>query len=262
MPTVRWLNTITGLRHGFPARHRRINAAHILLLIRESKVQSLSDLDALLIPPNISRNVQYMYRRTIRQTVDQLATASLVQSEDGQVSPTDHIEQVQAALDINLTDLAQIGLNLMLLAPIFGPPKQADNRHDVFVLMPFAQQLAPIYENHIKEVASALDLSVSRADDFFAANSIVSDIWAAIYGSRVVIADCTGLNPNVFYEIGISHTVGRPTILISQSIDDVPFDLRHIRCIVYEYTPRGMTTFNEALTNALRAEFDKLDEES
>jgi hypothetical protein len=47
--------------------------------------------------------------------------------------------------------------------------------------------------------------------------------------SRVVICDCTGRNPNVFYEIGIAHTLGREVILITQNPEDIPFDLRHLR---------------------------------
>ncbi len=55
----------------------------------------------------------------------------------------------------------------------------------------------------------------------------------------LVIADLSGQNPNVFYEVGIAHTLGKPVLLLSQSIEDVPFDLRHRRVLPYEYTPIG-----------------------
>ena len=124
---------------------------------------------------------------------------------------------------------------------IFGEPKRSNTWPQVFVLMPFSPELKPIYEDHIKKVVLDLGLTVGRADDFFSAGSIVHEIWSAINAASIIVADCTGRNPNVFYEIGISHTVGKDTILITQSIDDVPFDLRHLRVIKYGFTPRGMS---------------------
>ena len=82
----------------------------------------------------------------------------------------------------------------------------------------------------------------------------MSEIWNAICASQIVIADCTGRNPNVFYEIGVAHTVGKPVILLTQIVEDVPFDLRHIRFIKYELTRRGMQKFEEDLLATLRDE--------
>ncbi len=83
-------------------------------------------------------------------------------------------------------------------------------------------------------------LTVARADDFYTNQAVMQDVWSAIVNAKMVIGDCSGRNPNVFYEIGISHTLGRPTVLISQSVDDIPFDVRYVRSIVYQYTPPGM----------------------
>jgi hypothetical protein len=131
---------------------------------------------------------------------------------------------------------------------IFGEPQAQFGRWpDVFVLMPFNTDLRPVYEDHIKKVVSAKQLRVGRADDFFAAGSVMGDVWSAINAATFLIADCTGRNPNVFYEIGIAHAIGKQTVLISQNIDDVPFDLRHLRVVVYDYTPRGMSSFEDVL---------------
>jgi len=135
---------------------------------------------------------------------------------------------------------------------IFGPPRQNYRWPQVFVLMPFSVELKPIYENHIKKTVSELKLRVGRADDFFGAGPIMQDIWSAIHAARIVVADCTGRNPNVFYEIGLAHAIGRHTILISQSLDDIPFDLRHLRIILYQYTPPGMTKFEEDLIKTIK----------
>ncbi len=81
-----------------------------------------------------------------------------------------------------------------------------------------------------------------RAND-----SIIQDIVSLIDGSRIVIADCTSRNPNVFYEIGISHALGRDVILITQNIDDIPFDLRHLRVITYLNNGEGLTELSEKI---------------
>jgi hypothetical protein len=137
--------------------------------------------------------------------------------------------------------------------PVFGPPKDAGQWSQVFVLMPFGKNLEhsrEIFDNHIFKTADRLGLSCKRGDDFYTNESIINEIWSAIYHARVCIADCTGRNPNVFYEIGIAHTLGRECILISQ--EDVPFDLEHIRRIPYEYTPHGMAKLEEVLERTLK----------
>ena len=136
---------------------------------------------------------------------------------------------------------------------ILGPPRRSNHWPDVFVLMPFSEELQPIYHDHVKKVATDLDLRISRADNFFGTGPVMKDVWSAIHAARVVIADCTGRNPNVFYEIGLAHAIGRRTILVSQSMDDIPFDLRHLRVIVYKYTPPGMIEFEHALSQTIRA---------
>ena len=101
-------------------------------------------------------------------------------------------------------------------------------------------------------VCKRAGLTVGRADDFFTDASLVDDIWSRIVGARIVIADCTGRNPNVFYELGLAHAYGTPSVLIAQSVDDVPFDIRHLAILVYKFTPRGMGDFEQRLDGALK----------
>ena len=91
---------------------------------------------------------------------------------------------------------------------------------------------------------------VGSAQRYRRNTAIVEDIWESINRARILIADLTGKNPNVFYEVGIAHTVGKEVILTTQNIDDVPFDLRHLRHIQYTYTPRGMEAFEQQLRKA------------
>jgi hypothetical protein len=135
---------------------------------------------------------------------------------------------------------------------VLGEPMLGD-WPEVFVVMPFDPGLRPVFQDHIRPVAAQVGWTVGRADDFFSANSVVREIWSAICNAKVIVADCTGRNANVFYEIGLAHAIGTPTILISQNLDDVPFDLRHLRAILYEYTPRGMRAFESALAATFEA---------
>ena len=80
----------------------------------------------------------------------------------------------------------------------------------------------------------------------------MGDIWSAINAARIIVADCTGRNPNVMYEIGLAHAIGKYTILLAQSIRDVPFDLRHLRYIIYSNTPDGLIILRQKLRMAMR----------
>ncbi len=138
-------------------------------------------------------------------------------------------------------------------AAAFGAPRLDPNWPEVLVLMPFADSLRPIYEDHLEKPISRLNLRIKRADDLYGPSVVMQDVWSAINAARIIIADCTGRNPNVFYEIGLAHAIGKYTILIAQSIEDVPFDLRHRRVIVYTYTPRGMREFTKTLLKTIRS---------
>lgn len=135
----------------------------------------------------------------------------------------------------------------------FGiPPRESQYEADIFMLMPFEQpDLQEVYKDHIVKVAHACRLTIKRGDDFFTQQSIMQDIWGAINAAKLIIADCTGRNPNVFYELGIAHTLGKKTIVITREENDIPFDLRHLRYIKYDFTPRGMREFEKSLSDAI-----------
>jgi len=143
--------------------------------------------------------------------------------------------------------------NKILATPIFKKAKP-NLVADVFVLMPFAESFKPVFDDHIKPVCTKLGFTVQRADDIFRTGNIIDDIWSMICNARkYVIADCTSRNPNVFYELGVSDTVGKDVIIITQNEDDIPFDLRPRRYIPYIFTPRGMKDFESILEKFLTA---------
>ena len=141
---------------------------------------------------------------------------------------------------------------IVRLNPIFQGREFLINEQLVFVLSPFEEPFNTIYEDHIRlSVESIQTLKCLRADDIYDNRPIIEDIWRCTNEARMLIAELTGRNANVFYETGIAHTIGKEVILITQSMEDIPFDLKHLRCIVYEYTPRGIGLLEQNLKNTV-----------
>src|SRR5690348_5358521 len=99
--------------------------------------------------------------------------------------------------------------------------------------MPFEPGFEPIYEQLIKPALEDVGYAVTRADMYLTQKNILRDVIAGIAGATLVVADLTTLNPNVMYELGIAHGLRVPTILITQSIEDLRFDLRSYRVVQY-----------------------------
>lgn len=116
----------------------------------------------------------------------------------------------------------------------------------VSAMMPFHPGFDRVYEA-LQSVAGAVGLRCRRADDIWENPAVMQDVVSLIDRSRVVVADCTGRNPNVFYEIGIAHTLGREVILITQNEADIPFDLRHLRYVPYLNNGEGLAALSDRL---------------
>lgn len=105
-----------------------------------------------------------------------------------------------------------------------------------FVIMPFKEPLNGYYKKILIPAIKKSNLKAIRADEVYGTMAIIKDIVSQIKKSRLIIADLTWRNPNVAYELGIAHAFGKPVIIIVQDINDVPFDLKHIRIIKYDTT--------------------------
>jgi hypothetical protein len=119
--------------------------------------------------------------------------------------------------------------------------------------MPFEPGLKAVYNDHVRPAVLSAGLKCERADELHGVNAITTDIWERINRARFLIADLTRRNPNVFYEVGLAHAIGKDVILLTQTMDDVPFDLKGLRCLVYEYTPPGMREFDVRLRKTIDA---------
>ncbi len=103
-----------------------------------------------------------------------------------------------------------------------------------FILMPFDSEFDSIYDTLIKQSLQEAGYEVTRADSLLDQRNILREIVVGITDADLIVADLTTNNPNVFYELGLSHGLGRATVLLAQSISDVPFDLRSYKIHIYE----------------------------
>ena len=116
-----------------------------------------------------------------------------------------------------------------------------------FVVMPFASSFDGIWNYVIKSTVEQAKDECIRADNIFAPGSIIKDLFELIRESDYLIADLTGQNPNVYYELGIAHALEKPVILIIQDMSELPFDLMDKRVIQYSDTARGAEDLRIAL---------------
>ncbi|MBV9497586.1 MAG: hypothetical protein JOZ54_25340 [Acidobacteria bacterium] len=104
-----------------------------------------------------------------------------------------------------------------------------------FVMMPFADPIGAYYKTVYEPAIGKAGLRAVRADDeIFATGKIIDQVWEGITAAKVLVAELTGRNPNVFYELGLAHALSKPVVLVSSNQEDVPFDLQHIRVIYYD----------------------------
>jgi hypothetical protein len=101
--------------------------------------------------------------------------------------------------------------------------------------MPFADPIGGYYASVYKPAIERAKLTPIRADaDIYGTGKIIDQIWKGIHAARVLVAELTGRNPNVLYELGLAHALYKPVVLVSSNKDDVPFDVQHVRVIYYE----------------------------
>ena len=107
------------------------------------------------------------------------------------------------------------------------------NKRLAFVIMPFGEEFDAVYESFMKPVLEEAGFEVARADDIESQQNILKDILDRIHMSDLIVADLTSANPNVFYELGVAHALRKSVILVTQSIEEAPFNLNSYRLLEY-----------------------------
>jgi hypothetical protein len=153
-------------------------------------------------------------------------------------------------LEVAVRTLDDKQINLLEKSPFFKRYLPEDSSL-VFVLMPFTEAWSDrVWKKHLKPAIERIScdppLVALRADDLFGSD-VMYDIFESILRARIVIADITNRNANVFYELGIAHTLGKSVIILSQGIDHIPFDLLRFRHLLYDETPGGCSRLEIAI---------------
>lgn len=141
----------------------------------------------------------------------------------------------------------------MKMKPIFGGNNFPAMEDLCFVLAPFDKSFTRIFKQDIRPALQRGGFRALRADNIFSSQkAIIEGIWGHINKSRLIVADVTGKNPNVFYELGIAHTVGKDVVIITQRKDDIPFDLRHLRYFTYSDSKEGRQMLRKNLESTAK----------
>jgi len=134
-----------------------------------------------------------------------------------------------------------------------APSSNAGDKETCFTIMPFGGWFDAYYESVYIPAIEAAGLIPCRADDLYRPSTIIHDIWAYTQSAKLILADLSGKNANVFYELGLAHALAKPAILVTESMDDVPFDLRALRVLEYNKNePRWGEVLQDKITSAIK----------
>ncbi len=243
------------------------NGALILLLLRENKTwEELCKKYEYANPLELNTNTTSM---TLLKKLFDMRDIGIISFADeespngkkpiGEIKETDLWSKIRVAFGgMSLSEASMLSRHAkgMAVTPSFGRPNNPNEKIDVFVLMPFKAKLEKVYTNHIRKIGEELGLVIRRGDEIFAPRPFMEKVWDGICAAQLILADCTEKNPNVFYEIGIAHTVGKKVVLITRSDKDIPSDIKHFDYIIYNYDPEGVETFTKKLKEFLKFQFN------
>lgn len=234
------------------------NGALILLLLRQFNTwKELCQRYEYADPLDLSLNTTTI---TLLNKLREMRDLGLIAFEEepadegtkpaGEIKDTGLWSKIRVSLGgMSLSDAAKLSRHSkgMTMTPVFGRPHRPPEEIDVFVLMPFDADMEDVYTRHISTLGDELGLTIRRADHHIGAGPFMEKVWNGINAARLILADCTQKNANVFYEIGIAHTLGKKVVLITRSDEDIPSDIKHYDYIRYVYDPEGAGALIEKL---------------
>lgn len=129
-----------------------------------------------------------------------------------------------------------------LIAPIGLPDSEIRRRSDL------------LFKHVVRPAVESAGYLLVRADGIDAPGLITTQIINLLMTAELVIADLSGLNPNVMYELGIRHALRLPVIQLASRGDTIPFDVANIRTILYDvHDLDAVASARELLTRFISA---------
>jgi hypothetical protein len=181
-------------------------------------------------------SVQYLKKYTIRLHQNRLKHDDW-RAEHGSIHTTLQSTGLGSYLDALNQSADQLKHDVIFLGPerLYPEVVRRTRRDKIscFIVMPFSLEWSNDVHRILSDVCKSLDVQPMRGDDVFKPSDILVDIWQSINVADFVIADISGRNPNVLYELGIAHTLAKPVLIISKNADDIPIDLSTRRVVIY-----------------------------
>jgi len=132
--------------------------------------------------------------------------------------------------------------------PLSQPPRKKDASRPAFVAMPYGPDWFQTICDVIVSTSLACGFVAEVSKDLETPGQITDQIWQGIRRADVIVADISGSNPNVFYELGLAHALGKEAILVAQGLEQPPFDVSTVRLLRYELT--NLPSLQEKLRKA------------
>ena len=129
------------------------------------------------------------------------------------------------------------------------------SKYKAFVIMPFGSDFNDVYKLGIKATAKECDVDAKRLDDDFFDTNMVEEIYKKRNDADFIIADMTGRNPNVFYEVGYADAKNKLILLLTQNVNDIPFDFKQRLHIEYS----DVSSLKEKLKNKIEWAKNEID---
>lgn len=213
---------------------------------------AMKDVIRAMLNQNDFSDLVFTNYEKAKKTVEKLLKQHGIKINDI-IEPHSHVNNrtSQEIPSIRQRKPDQIDQYLHILPQFFTKPSKPIDNDKISVMMPLSTDFNEVYTT-IRHSCESEEMRCYRADHVWNDSIIIQDIFELIYTSKIVIADFSMRNPNVFYEVGIAHTLGKHVIPIAQNISDVPFDLHHHRVLVYHNNNEGRDELRKKLSMRIK----------
>lgn len=196
------------------------------LALRSTRDRSESRYNELLKRAELSE-----MRAAFERQIAELATK--LTATEARWKDTNHLLLASQASQSEIADTTRPAYSKFLKSIGLVPSDIEIDPLLVFVLTPFDDEYRESYESIVRVCHSA-GLKCVRGDEEMASGDILSHILRTMIKARIVIANVGGRNPNVYYELGLAHALDKPTILVSKTLEGVPFDIKSQRILIFD----------------------------
>ncbi len=215
----------------------------ILLLVRESRNRDYDDARRRAELDVMRKSFEeQIYRLTERLT-----------STDARWRDVNHLLIAGQQIGVNELNTKQVPRLEFLKRAGLDDSDFVVDRKLVFVLTPFHPDFQQLYDS-VNGVCRAVGLTCMRGDEEHVSGVLLAHILKLIVRARLIIAIVDGRNPNVFYELGVAHSLNKPVLIVAKSHEDVPFDVRNTRIIFYTNVEQLSSLLTTELTKTLVAD--------